>query len=156
MPPLPWSNGITECQVQTLKGILLDLQLTPFGPNMPSPCEILHNRMLQHPGKPSQPVDMESVRNYLLSHRQSQKMYFDGAHGTSLNEVQGMKYSSSHQSRMSTSLGPSSNKLPCPTATLWRPKANSTAEQGNKCDLSTSTFPVLHSPSHYPHSQNLP
>ena len=48
---------------------------------MPSPCEILHNKTFQHPTKPSQPVDMESVRNYLLSHRQSHKMYCDRAHG---------------------------------------------------------------------------
>ena len=38
--------------------------------------------MFQHPSKPSQPVDMESVKNYLLSHKQSQKTYFDKAHGT--------------------------------------------------------------------------
>ena len=31
--------------------------------------------------KPSQSVDMESVRNYLLSHRQSQKTYFNRGHG---------------------------------------------------------------------------
>ena len=39
-------------------------------------------RLFQCPGEPSQPVDMESVRNYFLSHRQSQKTYFDRAHGT--------------------------------------------------------------------------
>ena len=94
-PHFPRSNGFIECQVQTLKtalstgqgshktleDVLLDLQSTLIGPNMPSPHEILHNRMFQCLSKPSQPVDMESVRNYLLSHRQSQKTYFDRAHG---------------------------------------------------------------------------
>ena len=94
-PHFPRSNGFNECHVQTLKtalsigqdshktleNILLDLWSTPTGPNMPSPCKILHNRTLQHPGKPGQPVDMESVRNYLLSCRQSHKMYFNRAHG---------------------------------------------------------------------------
>ena len=82
-------------QVQTIKTVLntaqdshkpfeealLDLQSTLIWPNMPSPQEILQNRTFQCPSKPSQPVNMESVRNYPLSHKQSQKTYFDKAHG---------------------------------------------------------------------------
>ena len=64
-----------------LEDVLLDLQLTPTGSNMPSLQEILHNRTFQHTSKPSQPMDMESVRNYLLSHKMSQKSYFNKARG---------------------------------------------------------------------------
>ena len=94
-PHFPRSNGFVERQEWTIKrvlstaqdtnkpleDVLLNLWLTPIGPNMLSPWEILHNRTFQHPGRPSQPVDMESVRNYLLSHKQSQKAQFDKAHG---------------------------------------------------------------------------
>ena len=92
-PHFPRSKGFIECQIQTLKtalstshdshkpleDVLLHLWSTPIGPYMSYPHEILHNRTFQHPSKP---VDMESVRNYLISHRQSQKTYFDKAHGT--------------------------------------------------------------------------
>ena len=93
-PHFPRSNEFVEFEVQTLKAVLstgqdshkplkdvlLGLQSTLIGPNIPSPCEILHNRMFQCPGKPSLPDDKESVRNYLLSHRQSQKTYFNKVH----------------------------------------------------------------------------
>ena len=75
-PHFPRSNGFVEWQVQTIKtalstaqdsnkpleDILLNFQLISIRPNMPSPQEILHNRTFQHTGKPSIPVDMESVR----------------------------------------------------------------------------------------------
>ena len=48
---------------------------------MPSPCEILHNRTIQHPDKTSQPVNMERVRNFLLSCKQNQCNQFNKAHG---------------------------------------------------------------------------
>ena len=48
---------------------------------MPSPREIQHNRTIQCLGKPSQPVDMERVLNFLLSCKQSQCIQFDKAHG---------------------------------------------------------------------------
>ena len=48
---------------------------------MPSPWEILHNRTFQCPGKPSTPVSMERVCNYLLSKKQVQKTHLDQAHG---------------------------------------------------------------------------
>ena len=95
LPPLPqvqWFHGETSTNhkncakhspgfAQALEDVLLDLWLTPIGPNMPSPQEILHNRTFKHPTKPSQPVEMESARNYLLSRKQSPKTYFDKAHG---------------------------------------------------------------------------
>ena len=64
-----------------LEDVLLDLQSTPIRPNMPSSREILHNRTFQCPGRPSHPVYIESVRNYLPSHKQSQKTYFDKVYG---------------------------------------------------------------------------
>ena len=60
-PHFPRSNGFIERQVRTIKtalntalpantslaSVLLDLRSTPIGPNMPVPCEILHNRTIQ-------------------------------------------------------------------------------------------------------------
>ena len=94
-PHFPRCNGFIACQVhtvntklstsqdsrKTLEDLLLDLHSTPIGPTMPSPREILHKTTLQHPIRPSAPVDMESVRNYLLSRKQSIKAQFDRAHG---------------------------------------------------------------------------
>ena len=85
----PRSNGFIECQVCTIKttlstsqdsrktlvDLLLDLCSILIRPNIPSPREILHKRTLQHPGRRSAPVDMESVRNYFLSKRQPQKVH---------------------------------------------------------------------------------
>ena len=48
---------------------------------MPSLHEILHNRSIQWPGRPSQPIDMEQVRNFLISHKQAQCDQFNKAHG---------------------------------------------------------------------------
>ena len=62
-----------------LESVLLDLGLTPIGPNMPLPWEILHNRRFQQPSKPSQPVNMERVQDYLLSCKQSQSTWFNKA-----------------------------------------------------------------------------
>ena len=94
-PHFLWSNGFIEHQVRTLKtalsitadsrktidDVLLDLCSAFIGPNMPSPWEILNNRTFQWPSKPSYPVDMERVWNFLLSRKQSQKMHFDCSHG---------------------------------------------------------------------------
>ena len=60
-PHFPRSNGFIERQVRTIKTalntalpakksletVLLDLRSTPIGSNMPTPCEILHNRTIQ-------------------------------------------------------------------------------------------------------------
>ena len=91
--PSPTFQGLTasECQVftiktvlstsqdsrKTLEDLLLDLCSTLIGPNLPSSREILLNRTLQHPSRPSTPVNMESVRNYFLSRKQSLKVQFD-------------------------------------------------------------------------------
>ena len=90
----PRSNGFIEQQVRTIKtvlntaqaakkpleDILLDLRSMPIGTNMSLPPEILHNMTFQHPGRPSQPVNMERVRDYLLSHKQAQSTQFNKAH----------------------------------------------------------------------------
>ena len=124
-PHFPRSNGFIECQVQTLKQCSaqarihtnpLDFQLTLIGPNMPSPHEILYNRIFQCPGKPSQPVDMESVRNYLLSCRQSQKTYFNKAHDLiELGLGQEVLFRSPVEDKYIP--GPLSYELPCYTVT---------------------------------------
>ena len=94
-PHFPRSNGFIERQVRTIKTalntalpskksletVLLDLQSTPIGTNMPSPREILHNRTIQCPGRPSQAVDMEKIRNFLLSRKQAQCDQFNKSHG---------------------------------------------------------------------------
>ena len=93
-PHFPRSNDFTERQVRTiktalntalpanksLKTVLLDLQSTPIGPNMPSSHEILHNRIIQHSGRLSQPVDMEKIRNFLISRKQAQFDQFNKSH----------------------------------------------------------------------------
>ena len=94
-PHFPKSNGFIECHVSTIKtvlnttlmakkpldDVLLDLRLTLNGSNMPLPCEILHNRTFQCPSRPSQPVNMERVQDYLLSCKQAQCTHFNKAHG---------------------------------------------------------------------------
>ena len=47
---------------------------------MPLPHEILHNRTIQHPGRPSQAVDMEKIRIFLLSRKQAQCDQFNKSH----------------------------------------------------------------------------
>ena len=85
-PHFPQSSGFIDYQVRTiktalsmtqdasksLKDLLLDMQSTPIGPNMPSSHEILHNRTFQCPSKLSTPVNMEHVWNFLLAKMQSQ------------------------------------------------------------------------------------
>ena len=121
-PHFPRSNGFIECQIRTIKTalnialptqkplgtVLLDLRSTPIGPNMSLPMEILHNRTIQHPSKPSQPVNIERIRNFLLSHKQSQCIQFSKAHGAcTLPEFpQGKRFSSGPPQMMSTYLGP--------------------------------------------------
>ena len=93
-PHYPKSNGFIERQIKTIKtalstghdsklpieDILLNIRTQPIGPNLPSPQEILHNHIEACPGKLSTPVDMEAVRNYLITKKTSQKEYHDKAH----------------------------------------------------------------------------
>ena len=76
----PKSNSFIERQVKTIKtaldaakysgksldDLLLSLRSTPIGLHLPSPREILHNRIQDHLGQPSHPVDFEEVRDYLM------------------------------------------------------------------------------------------
>ena len=87
----PQSNCFIEWQVKMfktalstsqdtrtpLKKLLLNLWPTPISPRMPSPGEILPNRTVHHPGRPSMPNDMEAVWNHLISKKQMQKQYFN-------------------------------------------------------------------------------
>ena len=86
-PPYPKSNGFIERQIKTVKtalsighdsklpieDILLNIRTQPIGPNLPSPQETLHNCTEACPGKPSTPVDMEAVRDYLITKKTLQK-----------------------------------------------------------------------------------
>ena len=80
-PHYPKSHRFIERQIKTIKtalptdhdsklsmeDILLNIRAQPIGPNLPSPQEILHNCIEAHPGKLSTPIDMEAVRNYLIT-----------------------------------------------------------------------------------------
>ena len=91
----PKSNSFIERKIKTIKisltnakssGMSIDYLLhtlcsTPIGPNLPSPCEILLNCTNYRPGKPSTPVDLELVRDYLITKVQ-QKTHYDRRHRT--------------------------------------------------------------------------
>ena len=95
-PLYPRSNGFIERQVKTIKtalstcqeskqsveDLLLNIRTQPIGPHLPSPREILHNRTEECPGRPSQPVNMEDIRNYLISKKTAQKENYDKHHNT--------------------------------------------------------------------------
>ena len=70
----------TQDAGKSIEDLLWDLQSTPIGPKMPSPRDILQNRMIQYPGKPSTPVDMEHICNHLLAKKKNQKQFFNRAH----------------------------------------------------------------------------
>ena len=53
--------------------MLQTLHSTPIGPNLPSPHEILLNCTDPKPGQPSTPIDVEQVRDYLITKKVSSK-----------------------------------------------------------------------------------
>ena len=161
-PHFPRSNSFIECQVRTIKtalntglpakkpleAVLLDLRLTPVGPNLPLPCEILHNRTIQHPGKPSQPVHMERVRNFLLSCKQNQCDQLNKAHGAcALPELPpGQEVLFRSPSDEEYIPGTIVNKA----TMLHSYKARGTEESENICDQYTSTYHLQHpNPIHH-------
>ena len=93
-PLYPKSNGFIERQIKTIKtalstasssgksldDLLMSLRSTPIGRHLPSPREILHNRMQDRQGQPPRPVDFEEVRNYLIAQKSTQKRYYDERH----------------------------------------------------------------------------
>ena len=93
-PHYPKSNGFIERQIKTIttalstghdsklpiEDVLLNISTQPIGPNLPSPWEILYNCIEACPGKPSTPVDMEAVRNYLITKKNMQKECHDKTH----------------------------------------------------------------------------
>ena len=66
----------------SVEDLLLNIRTQPIGPHLPSPREILHNRTEERPGKPSQPINMEDIRNYLISKKKTQKENYDKHHNT--------------------------------------------------------------------------
>ena len=93
-PLYPNSNGFIERQIKTLKTsltttkpagtsndhVLQTLHFTPIGPNLPSPHEILLNHTNYRPGMPLTPVDLEQVRDYLMTKKAQQKDHYDKRH----------------------------------------------------------------------------
>ena len=49
----------------------------PHRPLPTLPCEILHNCTDAHPGQPSVPIDLEQVRDYLITKTNQQKTHHD-------------------------------------------------------------------------------
>ena len=81
-PHYPKSSRFIECQIKTTKtalstsrmawqsiDLLLNIRSQPIGPHLPSHREILHNRTKDHPGSPSQPVDMEHIQSYHMTRK---------------------------------------------------------------------------------------
>ena len=54
----------------------------PISPHMPSPCEIIHNRIDERPIQPSAPIDKENIWNFLIEKNQAQKEHYSQRHGT--------------------------------------------------------------------------
>ena len=95
-PLYPRSNGFIERQVKTIKTslattqasntsldhLLQTLRSTPIGPSLPSPHKILLNCTDPKPGHPSTPINLEQVRDYLITKRSAQKHYYDKRHNT--------------------------------------------------------------------------
>ena len=95
-PLYPRSNGFIERQVKTIKTslattqasntsldqLLHTLHSTPIGPSLPSPCKILLNRTDPKPSHPSTPINLEQVRDYLITKKSTQKHYYDTRHNT--------------------------------------------------------------------------
>ena len=80
-PLYPQSNGFIERQIKTIKTALTTAQpsgtsithtlktlhSTPIGPNLPSPHKILMNRTSYRPGHQPTHVDLDQVRDYLIT-----------------------------------------------------------------------------------------
>ena len=151
-PHFPRSNGFIERQVRTIKtalhtalpakksleSVLLDLRSTPIRSNMPAPHEILHNRTIQQPGRPSQLVDMEMIRNFLISKWQAQCDQFNKAHGVrALPELPpGQEVLLRSPASDEYIPGPSLRRHLCHGATSSKHRAKSIAEQENMCSQS--------------------
>ena len=96
-PHYPKSNRFIERQIKTIKtalspcqetklpvaDLLLNKRTQPIGQNLPSPREILLNRMAECPGRPSHPVDMDNIHNFLISKKATQKENHDNSHKAS-------------------------------------------------------------------------
>ena len=114
----------------SLEDLLLNLWSTPISPKMPSLGEILHNRTIQCPVRPSMPVNMEAVWNHPISKKLSQK-YFNKSHNvkplSQLNPGQEVLFLSPGDQK-SYVPGTIVNKPQPHNATPSRPKAKRTAK----------------------------
>ena len=69
-----------ETSGKTLNKVLQNVRTTPIGPNLPSQREILHKCTEVWPDKPSQPLDFEEIRNYLIGQKELQIENHDQRH----------------------------------------------------------------------------
>ena len=97
-PLYPQSNGFIERQIKTIKTALTTAQpsgssithtlntlcSTPIGPNLPSLHEILMNRTSYRPRHQPTHVDLDQVRDYLITQKSKQKFYYDKRHNAKL------------------------------------------------------------------------
>ena len=95
-PLYPRSNGFIERQLKTIKTsltttqssnisiyhLLQTLHSTPIGPKLLSPCKIPFNCTNTRPVQPPTPIDLEHVRDYLITKRLTQKHYYHKRHNT--------------------------------------------------------------------------
>ena len=111
----------------SLEDLLPDVWSTPISPRMPSPREILHNRMIQCPNRPSTAVNTHHKKK-------TWKQYFEKAYNVKpiLQLDLTRKYCSCPKlTNVLTFLGPSlTEPLPHEVTTL-KPKSRDTAGLGN-------------------------
>ena len=60
--------------------VLQTLCSTLIGPNLPSPHKILINCTDHKPGQPSTPIDLDRLRDYLITKKSAQKHHYDKIH----------------------------------------------------------------------------
>ena len=77
-----YQTVLSTCQEAKLpiEDLLLNIRTQPIGPHLSSPRDILLNRTEECPGRPSHPVDMENMCNYLISKKTTQKENHDKSH----------------------------------------------------------------------------
>ena len=97
-PLYPQSNSFIERQIKTIKTALTTAQpsgtsitltlhnlcSTPIGPNLPSPHEIPLNCTSYRPRHQPTHVDLDQVRDYLITKKSKQKFYYDKKHNARL------------------------------------------------------------------------
>ena len=110
---------------------------------MPAPREILHNRMIQCPGKPLMPINMEAVWDYLNTKSSIRTCTLIGL--TTLSSYQPSTQTGSivpfpNPITTYTSQALSSTRPQCPDAIPLRPRTSDTTGPGSTSALLSRTF----------------